>query len=140
MRKDDLNSAIELHDSEVGSLARDNHSVIVRLTPAYIHKSAGDPGWDEGIGEVQDCTMTFDQGHVEGEIGELPSVILDGDLQVGAQAHPNMIHLPCRITGEAVTLTLFLDPDYRKLVVSGSALSAILDGEPEYVEEFRSRR
>jgi len=63
-----------------------------------------------------------------------------GDVQVGPQAVPNMIALPCDISNQAVSLTLFLDPDYRKVFISGQALKATLEGDAEYIEEFHPKR
>jgi hypothetical protein len=85
---------------------------------------------------VQNAVISVEEGSVTGELGELPSDIFDGEFEVGQQAFSNMIALPCDVAG-SVTLTLFLSPDNRKLVIFGKRITIKLDGQPSYVEEFR---
>jgi hypothetical protein len=133
---DKLNAAIELHDSVVAEISRLESTVEIALRPAYVHQSAGQPGVDDGIGLVQNAVISVEEGSVTGELGELPSDIFDGEFEVGQQAFSNMIALPCDVAG-SVTLTLFLSPDNRKLVIFGKRITIKLDGQPSYVEEFR---
>jgi hypothetical protein len=130
-----MNSAIELHDSLVTSLIDSRGSVQLCLE-AYIHKALGKPGVDPGSGFVQNVIIDFVEGRWEGEIGDLPTDILQGNLQVGESTHQNMLDLPFEVVG-AVTLNLFLSPDFRKLSVSGSAMKIGLLGADRYIEEFR---
>ena len=133
---DKLNAAIELHDSVVAEISRLESTVEIALRPAYVHQSAGRPGVDDGIVLVQNVVISAEEGSVTGKLGELPSDIFDGELEVGQQAFPNMIPLPCDVAG-SVTLTLFLSPDNHKLVIFGKRITVRLDGQASYVEEFR---
>jgi hypothetical protein len=85
---------------------------------------------------VQNVVILLEEGSVIGDVGELPSSIFDGEFEVGQQAFPNGIALPCDVAG-SVTLTLFLSPDNRKLVILGKRITIRLDGQASYVEEFR---
>jgi hypothetical protein len=85
---------------------------------------------------VQNIVIDFADGYSEGEIGNLPTDILEGDLQVGSMTLKNMFDLPFEVMG-AVTINLFLSPDFRKFSVSGSAMKVRLIGTDRYVEEFR---
>jgi hypothetical protein len=130
-----LNAAIELHDSVVAEISRLDGAVEIALRPAYVHQSAGRPGVDDGIGLVQNFVIAVEEGSVTGDVGKLPSDILDGEFDDGRQAFQNMIALPCDVAG-SVTLTLFLSPDNRKLVILGKRIAIRLDGQASYVEEF----
>lgn len=133
-----MNAAIELHDTYLGFVAQEAETVVIHFTPAFIHKSLGRPGWDDGIGETQACKLVFQSAHVSGIVGDLPSVIFDGELRIGNDIHQNLIILPCKVIGAELELALFLSPDNRKLVITGSGLSISLEGDAEYVEEFSS--
>lgn len=111
-------------------------TVEIALRPAYVHQSVGRPGVDDGIGLVQNVVISIEEGSVTGNLGELPSDIFDGEFDVSQHAFPNMIPLPCDVAG-SVTLTLFLSPDNRKLVIFGKRITVRLDGQASYVEEFR---
>ena len=133
-----LNAAIELHDSELGAIVREDDRVIVRLLPAYVHRSAGEPGVADGIGGWQPCTLTFDAATIDGVVGELPTDVMSGVLVVDGKSYPNMIPLPQENRSVAVMLVLHLDPDYREVIVSGSGFRFVPNGEFESVEEFRA--
>ncbi len=45
-----LNEEIEIHDSVLGSIEIADDNVTLNLTPAYIHKSSGQPRVDSGSG------------------------------------------------------------------------------------------
>lgn len=136
-----LNGAIELHDTRLGSIGElEDASVIVRFTPAYIHRSVGLPGTDDGFGEAQDCTLVFSFGRIEGEIGELPTYVYSGELCICEALYQNLIDLPIDMRDAPVVLTLFLAHDNRKVEVLGRGLVIHLDGEARYVEEYGSAR
>ncbi|RYG24966.1 hypothetical protein EON82_08840 [bacterium] len=136
-----LNAAIELHDTTLGSIQElPDGSLVVRFAPAYVHRSAGTPGVDDGIGEVQNCSLIVATGQIEGEIGKLPTAVLDGELHIGEVNFGNMIDLTCKVEDEPVALTLFLAQDFREIRVSGRGLVIRLEGDPKYVEEFGSAR
>ena len=132
---DKLNAAIELHDSVVAEISRVGSTMEIALR-AYIHQSAGQPGIDDGIELLQNIVISIEGGSVTGDVGELPSDIFDGKLEVGEQAFRNIIALPCDFSGP-LTLTLFLSPDNRKLVTLGKRVSIRLDGPASYVQKFR---
>lgn len=103
--------------------------LVVALRPAYVHRSLGEPGVDDGSGFIQDVIIEIGMAQIEGTPGTLPSVIFEGDFELGGVPSPNMIRLPCG--------TLYLSPDCRMISVSRELLSVKLVSEAEYVEEFR---
>ena len=96
---DKLNAAIELHDSVLAEISCLETTVEIVLRPAYVHQSVGQPGVDDGIGLVQNVVISIEEGSVIGDDGEIPSSIFDGEFEVGQQAFPNMIALPCDVAG-----------------------------------------
>lgn len=133
-----MNEAIELHDSVLDSVAMRDGIVVVALRPAYIHRSLGEPGVDDGSGFIQDVNIEFGMAQVEGTLGPLPSDIYEGDLEFAGVLYPYMIRLPSGSAKEA-RLTLHLSPDYRMISISGELLKVELVSAAEYVEEFRRR-
>ena len=131
-----LNAAIELHDSTVDSVIQAGQVIRIALRPAYIHRSAGNPGIDPGSGYVQDFILEFDAAHIEAGFGALPADVFDGALLAGNQQFTNVISLPCDIAAP-VSLTLFLSPDNRRACVSGLSVKAVPAGEAVYVEDFQ---
>jgi hypothetical protein len=130
-----LTAAIELHDSVIAEISRLENAVEIALR-AYVHKSVGQPGIDDGSGWIQNVVVSVEEGSVTGDVGVLPSDIFSGEFKVGQQAFPNMIALPCDVAG-SVTLTLFLSPDNRKLVIFGKRITVRMEGKASYVQDLR---
>jgi len=132
-----LNAAIELHDSVVQSIFRNQLYLLVALRPAWIHKTTGTPGVDAGSCFVQDVILEFGTAETAGEIGDLPADMLDGELRIEDMVFSNMITLPCEFVG-ATSFSIHLSPDYRAISITGHGIKAKLEGEPRYIQEFRS--
>jgi len=131
-----LNAAIELHDSTVESVVQVGQVIRIALRPAYVHRSAGNPGIDPGSGYVQDFVLEFGTARIEAGFGPLPADVFDGEFLAGNQQFNNVISLPCDIAAP-VSLTLFLSPDNRRASVSGLSVKAVPAGEAVYVEDFQ---
>jgi hypothetical protein len=128
------NSAIEIYDSTLTSLVKEDQRVIVDLQPAYIHRSTGTPGVDPGEGWAQDVILVVEKGMIVGSVPELPCDLWEGSLRVGHQTIENIIPLPLDYRGD-VQLILVTQTD-SGVVVRGSAISATPVGEPKFIEEF----
>lgn len=134
MNDSNRRTAIEIYDSTLVSVADDGGHVVIDLKPAYIHRSTGTPGVDPGGGWAQDVILRVENGRIDGGVPEMPSDLWEGSLQVGNQKIENVIPLPLDYQG-AVTLILVAQ-DESRVVIRGSAISAILVGEPKFIEEF----
>jgi hypothetical protein len=134
MDKSPLNEGIELHDSTLGEVEQNGHEIALHLTPAYIHKSAGEPGVAPGSGWTQNVVLVILGGILEGALPEMPCELTDGTLSVGRRAWKNVIPLPLECGGD-VKLALEVMWD-GQLAITGEHIRATLLGEPEYVEEF----
>ena len=128
-----MNAAIELHDSEVAAVvATPEGGVVVRLAPAYVHRSAGRPGIDAGSGWLQAVELAFASAVIEGPLPELPCE-LDGGTLTGVESR-GMVPLPyatdAAVHFEAHTLT------GGRISARGRGLTVRAAGEARYVEEF----
>ena len=130
-----MNEAIELHDSVLDSVKESGSKITVALRPAYIHKSLGEPGVNDGVVELQDLCFEFASGQIEGTLADLPADILDGELQKGSDRLSNMIALPCEFVGQ-VRFAVHLYPDYREVIISADGLKITPEGESRYLEDF----
>ena len=88
--------SIELHDSSLTAILRVGAAVRLELRPACIFNELYDYF-------TQDIVIEFDSGRFDGEIGDLPDSILDGNLRIGNHAFPGTIPLPCESNEAAST-------------------------------------
>jgi hypothetical protein len=77
-----MNCSLELHDSRVSSVQSADGVVTINFKAAYLHRSDGAPGSDEGMGWVQSGYLEFASAKLTGgpDIGE--GWIVDGSLKV----------------------------------------------------------
>ena len=129
-----LNTKLEIHDSELGSIQIDGTSVTLKLTPAYVHKSHGRPGVDPGTGWTQDVTIVIGDAHVASNSLNFPCDLTDGNLTVDLESWDNTIPLPLRRRGSVKLL--LVGKWGGEVSLSGSEISLNPSGEATYVEEF----
>jgi microsomal dipeptidase-like Zn-dependent dipeptidase len=67
-----MNCSLELHDSRVSSVQSTGGVVTINFEAAYLHRSDGVPGSDEGTGWVQPGYLEFASASLNGapDIGE----------------------------------------------------------------------
>lgn len=127
--------AIELHDSILGAVVRDGTDLIVRFTPAYVHRSEGLPGHDPGSGWSAEVTMRIGNGAARPVGVTLPAAISDGTVTLGDRTLSNLVPLPLR-AGDRVRMVLMLASG-EELELTGSSFDCAVSGPSTYVEEFR---
>ena len=128
-----MNTAIELHDSDLSAITPDGTSLVLSFAPAYLHRSAGRPGYDAGSGWTQAATLTFSGASVS-FVPELPSTVYDGWLSVGGVRHDNLVSVGAAF--EAPCELGLVVGGSEPVVVRGVGLTIHLQGEPTYIEEF----
>ena len=128
-----LNSEIELHDSTLDSVEMVDRDLVIRVAPAYVHRSARRPGIDPGTGWVQDVDLVVFEAVVESLPSELPCWLADGTLVVGEATWDNTIPLPLAAVGDVFLSAITANSEH--LVVRGEGIKAVPRGEPTYVEE-----
>jgi len=129
-----VNSAIEIHDSKLAAVIPSAEGLIVRLDPAYVHRSEGRPGVDAGTGWCQPAEMVFASGVVEGELPELPWILGEGRISGGANFR-EMVPLPCVVDGAVRFEARNINGDI--VVIRGAGLDVRAVGEARYIERFR---
>jgi hypothetical protein len=129
-----MNSAIEIHDSSLISIAKRGDLFELRFD-AYIHTSEGTPGMDGGTGWTQIVLLVFGSGTLEGSITKWPSVLYGGTLEIDGEASENIIPIPLDRKGN-IQLTLKPSSIDDPIVVRGNHVRLELQGVPTYVEKF----
>jgi hypothetical protein len=119
---------LELHDSAFDSVVHVEQTCLIALRPAYVYEVDGESG-ELGPCMTVNILFEFDHGCVDGVLGDLPNPILDGSLSVDAQLIEGLIPVPFDGQG-AVSMKLFMWPDYREIAISARGLKARLDGVP----------
>src|SRR5262249_54549160 len=128
-----VNAAIEIRDSEIAAIVATENGVIVRLAPAYVHRSVGRPSVDAGSGGTQSVEMFFASGGVEGSLPSLPCSLDDGSVSGGTEFR-GMIRLPS-VVENAVRFEAY-SLHGEPVVIRGVGLEVKAIGEASYVEEF----
>jgi hypothetical protein len=127
-----MNAAIELHDSTVAEIIKQDGTVTVEFRPAYLHQSEGRPGIDPGTGWVQDVQLIFSEASVDGNLPDLPCDVMDGEF-VLSQKRQYLISVPLEAMG-FVELQLIFD-SILAVTIKGKSVHLKLSGKPKYVEE-----
>jgi hypothetical protein len=128
-----MNSSLEIHDSTLAGVDYVGGDVVVRLAPAYIHRSERRPGIDRGSGWLQDIDLVVHAGVVECSPSQMPCWLADGSLTIGDTNWNNCVPIPLAASG-VVTLSAITENSER-LVIRGSGVETVSRGEFRYVEE-----
>ncbi len=132
-----MKSEIEIHDSTLAAIDFVGSDIIITFAPAYIHRSEGRPGVDDGTGWSLDVDLIIRDATVESSPSFLPSWLADGTLKVEGVFWDNGVPLPLEASGE----TLFEAVTVRneKVVIRGAGVKAVAKGESRYLEEFHGK-
>jgi hypothetical protein len=130
-----MNTAIEMHDSEVLSIEREDRGKGFVLLNAYVHRTDGEPGVAPAEGGIQPIRIRFEEMTVEGEVGDLPTYIFEGSIKFGQNIQDNIVPFPAAYSGP-VRMSVMLSPDARVVIVAGSGSSIEAEGEFKFVEHF----
>jgi hypothetical protein len=130
-----VNSSIEIHDSVIDSVTKENGKATLYSSAVYIHKSLVKPGSDPGTGWVQKAKLTIADAVVKSTFTTFPGEVLAEYLKLGDETFDNEIPLPLNFNGDTeLRLETWND---QVILVFGSGAELELIGEPTYVEEFR---
>jgi hypothetical protein len=94
-----MNSALEIHDSNLAGIELAGRDAVRHVHAAYIHRSEGRPGIDAGSGWAQDIDLTIFEAVVESLPSGFPRALAGGTLSVGQAAWDNLIPLPLAVSG-----------------------------------------
>ncbi len=127
-----MNQAIELHDSCIAGVEIRGHSVAVRLAPAYVHRSDGEPGVSAGSGWHQEALLQFHGAALQGK-PHAKAYISDGALVVQGRSL-GLLPVPF-LASDGVTVSFQLT-DGSLFRIEAQEIEAAVVGEASYVEAF----
>ena len=131
---DRLNHAIDFHDSTLVGVTISGDEVTLSFRPAYVHKSAGRPGWDPGSGWWQDAFVVMTGAAVNGTVPTLPCELDDGTLDDGQESWEDLVPLPMQRHG---SIRLHLIPFVGEpLDISATGVSVSLVGEGKFEQDI----
>lgn len=130
----EINSIIELHDSWIVGVVTHGNSILVKFGPAYIHRSRGRPGIDQGTGWVQELELIFDDAVLQSEFTEIPCQLEGGTLSIEGHVVENAIPLPIDVRGTIRFSSVSMNG--ATLVIVGNRIQLGRIQEAVYVEEF----
>ena len=128
-----MNAALEFHDSEVSKVEANAGSVRVLFSAAYVHRSEGIPGVDNGEGYVQTVELQIAGAIWKGSIDDCVGNISDGDLFVAGMP-VRLVPLPFEATDEVRLELQFTNGS--TLSTSGSSVHVRQTGEARFIERF----
>ena len=129
-----MNSSLELHDSKVSSVQSTGGIVTITFEAAYLHRSDGAPGRDEGTGWVQSGYLEFAAASLTGapDIGE--GWIVEGSLRVDGAGELGLIPVPFNTSGTVAACFTFKNGCVLRVQAEGGWLT--MTGEAAFVEVF----
>jgi hypothetical protein len=138
---------VELHDSVVVAMHPEGRTLIIRLSPAWVHRSVGEPGRDEGTVWNQDAIVRLEEAVDVGEPADFPSWLVggnapsiglsfnnwiyDGSVTVGDHSPLYLIPAPIDLTGDVLFSLHFGSSSLR---ISAKRFCLDLVGEPEFID------
>jgi hypothetical protein len=118
-----MNVAVELDDSELESIRRDDGVTVLRLV-LYVHSSTGCPGSDAGSGWTEDGEMRIGSASVSRVPPVLPLRVLTGLIQVAGES----------------AVSVDLSGVEGSFVSTGDSIRLVRTGPARDVESFPGRR
>jgi hypothetical protein len=132
------NRAIEIHDSDLGSLVVSDDVITLNFDPAYIHQPEGAPGTDAGTCWTQPIVIRLHGHVVNGGLHEMPCSLWDGHLILNGTLHDNLIPIPLNVEGE-IELSLASVPG-ESVTLRGNRITLEVIGDRNYIENSPSSR
>jgi hypothetical protein len=116
--------SIELHDSKISMIKRENENVVLHFSHAYIH--------DGGNGYSQELEIIFGSAHLT--IGQVnfPARIADGKLRTNLGPYHNLLNLPLDTDGE-VKMSIEFDSD-EVATIRGNGIRVKFLSERKFLE------
>lgn len=128
-----MSKGLELYQSRVSRIDRDQHQVTIHFPHVYIYAAKGIPGRDPGSGWSQEAELLLDDAAIESASANLPNMIDDGYFEVDGERY-DVIPLPL---GEHESGHLHLIfSDGSELDVEGKNPIIKLIGKAKRLEDF----
>ena len=129
-----MNTAVELHDSEIRSVRRDGDDTILELI-VCVHSSGGVAGLDPGETWEQEAELRIRHAQVEYFPPDGRLSILSGSVKAASDTFDDVLPMPFDRAGSVVVQ---LSGPEGRFSATGRALLLVLKGFPRNVEPFPS--
>jgi hypothetical protein len=127
-------TTIELHDSTVAAFDVAGESLVIRLAPAIIHRSAGVGGVDSRTVWTQNAVMTIRGTKLLGNLPVVPIDVADGEVELGGRLYMNSVPLSPPFEGEARVKLVFENSS--EVEIRGNQFTLDLEGDARFLEVF----
>ena len=122
-----MDKIIELHDSDISGLEKDNGNISVCFSGAYLYT--------EGKGWSQPAKLIIENGIISKEPSSYPVRISEGELDMGAMKYFDLLEMPFSKPGKCNVKLIFTNGE--ELNIDGSNPSVKLFGEKKYIEDVK---
>lgn len=133
-----MSSAVELHDSVVTGVKVHEGNVVVRFSPAYLHRSKGSPGIDTGEVFTLDLDIVLDSATIHKPFTELPCELQGGTISTAGERFENCIPYPLN-KNKPISAKL-VDIYGREVHIDAQSITLRAASPEEYIESFPSTR
>ena len=128
-----MNEGLEFHDSVVQTIELRDGSLWVEFSSAYIHRSLGRPGVEDGEGYVQPARLVFTEARCFGNPAACGGQLSEGFLFVDGNA-VQLVPIPSSGNGKVQAELVFVTGEVLKVEASSFKCSSY--GDARYVERF----
>lgn len=129
-----MNSELELHDSTLSEVRREDSGVAIILGKAIVHHSDGVPGIDDGTCWLQRIDIHLENAVIQKTPSDIPNEIDDGHFTINGRRFNNMIASSMVAEGTVeVSLITFYG---HELLVTGTKIAITEIGKPEFLQNF----
>ena len=120
-----MDKIIELHDSDISGLEKDESNISICFSGAYLYT--------EGKGWSQPAKLKLENAAINKEPSTYPVSISEGELDMGNMRYFDLLELPFSKPGNCTVKLVFTNGE--KLEVIGSNPCVELFGEKKYIED-----
>lgn len=128
------NCALELHDSHIAAWTHRGGEIVIRLSPAIMHRSAGIPGVNAGDVFTLDVDITLRQAAIVKPFASDSVELASGCLACGDRTFENCIAFPLHVDAKSRLTLIDIYGDSACFEAEGVSLAAV-SGEV-YLESF----
>ena len=128
-----MNEGLEFHDSLVRTVELCDGSLQIDFSGAYIHRSPGRPGIEDGEGYVQPASLVFTGARCSGNPAALQGRLSDGSLFINGTA---VQLVPVPSSGSGNVWAEFVFENGAVLTVEADSFECSSYGEARFVERY----
>jgi hypothetical protein len=129
-----MKKALEIHDSTISEIKKNDLSIILFLGKGIMHHSEGEPGIDKGTCWLQSIEIYLENARIINEPDDIPNELDFGYFIINGTKYDNMIKVPFKESGDIeVILETFFGNELR--INAGKITISEIDS-PQYLQDF----